>query len=61
MTTTQKEFKNIEARIEELKNQILIAKGNLMLVFLNKELKNKENKLSEIAMQLTAERYANEY
>ena len=60
MTTTQKKFNNIQTRIEELTAlrpyTFGFAHGDLL-----KTIKVLENKLAEIAMELTAERYATQY
>jgi hypothetical protein len=60
MTTTQKAFNQIQTRINELTElrpyTFGYAHGDLL-----KTIKVLEEKLAEIAMELTAERYANEY
>ena len=60
MTTTQKAFNNIQTRIEEL-----TALRSYTFGFAHGDLLNKikvlETKLAEIAMELTAERYATQY
>lgn len=60
MTTTQKAFNNIQTRIEEL-----TALRPWTFGFAHRDLLETisilENKLSEIANELTAERYATDY
>jgi hypothetical protein len=60
MTTTQKAFNNIQTRIEELTTlrpyTFGLAHGDLLST-----IKVLETKLAEIAMELTAERYATQY
>jgi hypothetical protein len=60
MTTTQKAFNQIQTRINELTElrpyTFGYAHGDLL-----KTIKVLEEKLAKIAMELTAERYANEY
>jgi hypothetical protein len=60
MTTTRKAFNNIQTRIQELTalrpTTFGFTHGDLLMT-----IQILENKLSEIAMELTAERYANEY
>ena len=60
MTNFQKEFNNIQTRIDELTAlrpyTFGYAHGDLLFT-----IKVLENKLSEIAMELQAERYATEY
>ena len=60
MTTTQKSFNNIQTKIEELTAlrpyTFGFAHGDLL-----NTIKVLENKLAEIAMELTSERYATQY
>jgi len=60
MTTTQKAFNNIQARIEELTAlrpyTFGFAHGDLLST-----IKVLETKLAEIAIELTVERYATQY
>jgi hypothetical protein len=60
MTTTQKAFNNIQARINELTAlrpyTVGFEHGDLL-----RGIKILEEKLAEIAMELTAERYETEY
>ena len=61
MTTTQKAFNNIQTRIEELKHiEKFVTKG-FRYWEVKETIQVLENKLLEIAMQLTAERYATKY
>jgi hypothetical protein len=60
MTTTQKAFNNVQTRINELTDlrpfTFGFEHGDLLAT-----IKALETKLAEIAMELTAERYATEY
>lgn len=60
MTTTQKAFNNIATRIEELtalrSSTFGYAHGDLLNI-----ISSLENKLSEISMELTAERHESNY
>ena len=60
MTTTQKAFNNIQTRIEELTAERPYTFGFAHGDLLN-TIKVLENKLAEIATELTAERYATQY
>jgi hypothetical protein len=59
MTTLQKEFNEVQKEIEIMKS--IESFGEIGKMFKQTRIKNLEYKLSEIAMELTAERYANEY
>lgn len=60
MTTTQKAFNNIATRIEELtalrSSTFGYAHGDILNI-----ISSLENKLSEIAMELTSERHESNY
>jgi hypothetical protein len=59
MTTLQKQFNEVQKEIEIM--QSIESFGEIGKMFKETRIKNLEYKLSEIAMELTAERYANEY
>jgi hypothetical protein len=61
MTQLQKQFNEIQNLIDEKKINLNIVDGEISKLFIKTSIKNLENKLAEIAMELTAERYANEY
>jgi hypothetical protein len=58
---TQIKFNQVESRIQEVKLNIQFERGHLAKLFATTELNNLEIKLSELAMELMAERYASAY
>ena len=61
ITTTQKAFNDIQKRIEEHTERMLTMEGESMKMFMESEMKHLKRRLSEISMELTAERHATQY
>lgn len=59
VTSTQKTFNEISSKINEVKNREVF--GHIAEMLKNIELRNLQNKLYEVAMELQAERYATQY